>query len=343
MTHPSGPERPQDHGPRLAGWWSRVGATLIDAVILSAVVLFAAIVAVIVAAPFGGSEDLSGPLVLLFAFLLCSAYYPLVMTRRGAHNGQTLGKQALGIKVVRDDGAPVATKLTLVREVLLKFIVGNVTFGFGGLINSLWPLVDGENRALHDLVVKTHVVEARRPPVQAWTQPQPQAQTQTQPALAPAIARHLHAARATEARIREAVDRAALPYTDVCNEVDSLVRVMHESARRAQLLHEVLEETPVAKVEQRLHELAGSDKTGLVDALNQQLVVQRRMQAQLDRYSDEMERVVVELDTVRGSLISVSASTDVANQEHIAGEVRGLRDEIGAGAEGMSEAFDRGR
>ena len=228
MTFPAGPERPQDQRPRLAGWWTRVGAVLVDTLILLAITCFALIAAVIVAAPFGGSGDISGPLWLLFTLVLCSAYFVVLMKRAGAQNGQTLGKQAVGIKVIRDDGAPVTTKTVLIREVVLKFIVGTVTFGLGVLIDMLWPLVDRENRALHDMVVKTHVVEVHAPAVDTRPRPRP---AQSQPALAPQIARQLDAARATEARIREAVDRAALPYTEVCTEVDSLVRAMDESAR----------------------------------------------------------------------------------------------------------------
>ena len=41
-----------------------------------------------------------------------------------------------------------------------------------------------------------------------------------------------------------------------------------------------------------------------------------------------MERIVVELETIRGSLISVSASTDADNQQRLADRVRGLRDEM---------------
>ena len=66
------------------------------------------------------------------------------------------------------------------------------------------------------------------------------------------------------------------------------------------------------------------------------------MESQLARFYDEMERMVVELDTIRGSLVSVSASTDAANQQRIAGDVRSLRDELDALSSGMSEAFEQG-
>ena len=158
--------------------------------------------------------------------------------------------------------------------------------------------------------------------------------------LAPDIRSHLLAARAIEARIGDAIARAELPYTEVAAEVEALVSLMEQSASRAQLLYEALAESPPDRVQQRLRELQGSDKAELIDALEHQLTVQRKMESQLQRFYDEMERMVVELDTIRGSLVSVSASTDAGNQQRIAGDVRSLRDELGALASGMSEAFE---
>ncbi len=158
--------------------------------------------------------------------------------------------------------------------------------------------------------------------------------------LAPEVRRHLLAARAIEARIREAIERAELPYEEVSTEVDALVSLMELSASRAQLLYEALEDSPPSRVAARLGELEGSGKTELIEALEHQLTVQRRMQAQLESFFDRMERVAVELDSIRGSLLSVSASTDVGNQQRLAGDVRALRDELGSLAEGMSEAFE---
>lgn len=157
--------------------------------------------------------------------------------------------------------------------------------------------------------------------------------------LAPEIRRHLLAAREREQRIRDAIERAELPYTEVSTEVDALVTLMEQSASRAQLLYEALAESPPNVVQRRLVQLEGSGKTELIDALQHQHSVQRKMQAQLERFYDEMERMVVELDTIRGSLVSVSASTDAGNQQRIAGDVRSLRDELDALASGMSEAF----
>jgi len=161
--------------------------------------------------------------------------------------------------------------------------------------------------------------------------------------LAEPIQQLLVAGQQRELRIRDAIDRAELPYTEVSDEVDRFIRAMEDGARRAQLLYEALSESPPSWVEQRLAQVRGDPtKAELVTALENQLAVQRRMEAQLQRFYDEMERILVELDTVRGNLVSLSASTEAANQERLAGDVRGLREEVGAMAAGMSEAYETG-
>jgi chromosome segregation ATPase len=162
--------------------------------------------------------------------------------------------------------------------------------------------------------------------------------------LAPPIAELLRAGHQREERIRDAVDRAQLPYDEVSREVDRFIRAIEDGAGRAQLLYEALAETQPAWVEQRLGEVRDDpSKAELAAALEDQLAVLRRMERQLQRFYDEMERVLVELDTVRGNLVSVSASTEAENQDRLAAEVRALRDEVGAVAAGMSEAYESGR
>jgi chromosome segregation ATPase len=161
-------------------------------------------------------------------------------------------------------------------------------------------------------------------------------------ALAPPIRGLLEGALARERAIRDAISRAELPYEEVSDEVDSFIRAIEESARRAELLYEALSESPPPAVKQRLDQVRGDpSKAELTQALESQLAVLGRMEAQLERFYDEMERILVELDTVRGNLVSVSASTDSANQQRVAADVRGLREEVGAVAEGMSEAYEK--
>lgn len=160
--------------------------------------------------------------------------------------------------------------------------------------------------------------------------------------LAPAIGEHVMDARATAARIRDAIQRAELPYAEVGDEVDGLLDVVEASARRAQLLHEVLEEDPVETLEHRIAAVDATAKPELAAALRDQLAVQRKVESQLERFYDELERLTVELDTIRGTLVSLSASTDATNQQRLAASVRTLRDELGAVASGMSEAYEDG-
>jgi uncharacterized RDD family membrane protein YckC len=94
--------------------------------------------------------------VTVVAFL----YAPLLMART---NGQTLGRMATGIRVVRTNGEPMTFGLALLREVVVKGLLintvgGSLTFGLAGLLDVLWPLWDEENRALHDFVVQTRTV-----------------------------------------------------------------------------------------------------------------------------------------------------------------------------------------
>jgi hypothetical protein len=151
----------------------------------------------------------------------------------------------------------------------------------------------------------------------------------------------LEAGHQRERRIRDAIDRAELPYSEVSDEVDRFIRAMEDGAKRAQLLYEALSESPPAWVEQRLGQVRDDPaKAELTSALESQLAVLGRMESQLQRFYDEMERILVELDTVRGNLVSVSASTEAANQQRLAGDVRALREEVGTVAAGMSEAYE---
>ena len=133
-----------------AGWGARLGATLIDVL-----VLFAIVAVFIVLAVIAQSEAIAGVAVILIyggSFL----YGPLTMMRGGERNGQTYGKQAMGIRVVRDTGQPLGFGWSLLREALAKGLIGPLTL----YIDFLWPLWDDHNQALHDKMVGTFVVKA---------------------------------------------------------------------------------------------------------------------------------------------------------------------------------------
>src|SRR5436305_2292603 len=102
-----------------------------------------------------------------------------------------------------------------------------------------------------------------------------------------------------ERRIREAIRWTRRSYRELEREVDALLALLGRTAERAQLLHEALKRLPVSHVESQL---AGARSALAIEALQEQLAVQRRMRAQLRRFHDEFDRIVAELDEVRAAL-----------------------------------------
>jgi uncharacterized RDD family membrane protein YckC len=101
---------------------------------------------------------------LLLWALLALLYAPLLMRREGAQNGQTWGKQLLGIRAVRDSGEPWGFGSAALREVVLKNLAVGIASSIVPFIpwflNFFWPLWDDQNRALHDMAASSHVVRA---------------------------------------------------------------------------------------------------------------------------------------------------------------------------------------
>jgi uncharacterized RDD family membrane protein YckC len=162
-------ERPQGGegwvGRPLASWGSRVGATLLDALIL---VIPSALLVLLVVGVFAAGSDVGGVVVAIIAFLayvVAALFYaPVLMARPGERNGQTWGKQIVGIRAVRDTGEPFELGFGFLREFVVKNLlfgtVGGFFAGIPTLIDWLWPLWDDQNRCLHDMVVSTHVIRA---------------------------------------------------------------------------------------------------------------------------------------------------------------------------------------
>jgi uncharacterized RDD family membrane protein YckC len=176
----SPPPQPMPVAGPPAGWWSRAAAAAIDGLILSIPVAALSVVAVLVLiGPVARGElasNLGGVLLalllvlayLLLAFVLLLVtlllYAGLSMGRPAPRNGQTLGKQALGIRVVRLSGDAATFWSAAMREVAIKSLlfggVGGLLFGIPTVLDFLWPLWDGEKRALHDMLADTRVVLA---------------------------------------------------------------------------------------------------------------------------------------------------------------------------------------
>ena len=76
-------------------------------------------------------------------------YYVLLTGLRG----QTVGKMALGIRVVRSDGQVPGLGYAVLREVVGKFVSVIALF-----LGFLWIAWDRERQGWHDMIAGTHVV-----------------------------------------------------------------------------------------------------------------------------------------------------------------------------------------
>jgi uncharacterized RDD family membrane protein YckC len=145
--------------PNAADWGERTGAALVDLTI--ALVLFlVGVVAGAILIALGGWGIAVGVVLIVAGLAAAILYAPLMLARKGARNGQTVGKQAVNLRVVRADGTPVTFWLGMLRDFVVKQLIGIVlTGGLFWLIDSLWPLFDDRDRAIHDIVAETDVVK----------------------------------------------------------------------------------------------------------------------------------------------------------------------------------------
>jgi predicted Zn finger-like uncharacterized protein len=134
-----------------AGFWIRVVATLLDAVVvfILQVVLSFMLALAGIAAGNGGSDELS-ILVMLFGYTLSFAYY-IFFT---GYCGQTPGKMALRIKVINCDGSDIGYGRAAFREVVCKFVSG-IILGIGYLMVAF----DDQKQGLHDRMASTYVIK----------------------------------------------------------------------------------------------------------------------------------------------------------------------------------------
>lgn len=159
-------------GAPLASWGKRVGAALIDALVVgipAVIIMVAAGIGTFASAECTfnattGVTECTGSNNFFIAFALTQgipylvfAVYGTIMN--GGERGQTVGKMALKIQV-RDEatGGPLGY-----GKAFLRWLVGAglslLTCGLGGLVDALFPLWDNKRQTIHDKAVSSLVVE----------------------------------------------------------------------------------------------------------------------------------------------------------------------------------------
>ena len=133
----------------------RCGALLIDYIILVVIMAFSTVVARMLGGGARSSGDATETMGLLIALGVALLNFVLLT----AWQGQTIGKWATGLRIVRRDGQGVGVGRLLLRH-LLGYPLSLLTLGIGFLIAAF----NANGRALHDVIAGTVVVRdtARR-------------------------------------------------------------------------------------------------------------------------------------------------------------------------------------
>ena len=142
--------------PQLSGWWRRVGATIVDELILFVPMLVVLMLA-------GAAAGLT--VGALAATAVGGLYSVKLLT---SSKGQTIGNQAVST-CVRDatTGSVLTMKQALKRWGFVAAYslfgltgahAGTVTVGVIGLVDCLFPLVSARKQTLHDLFASTIVL-----------------------------------------------------------------------------------------------------------------------------------------------------------------------------------------
>ena len=136
------------------GFWIRVGAKVIDWIILSVAngfIVFAARFIIAVAADSRpGYEFVSIIIFWIVSFALNISYVTYFLGKFSA----TPGKMACGLKVVRPDGEKISYARACGRF-FAEMISGMILY-----IGYIMVAFDGEKRALHDYICDTRVIKA---------------------------------------------------------------------------------------------------------------------------------------------------------------------------------------
>lgn len=124
-----------------AGFWIRLGATILDGLIVSLPLAFIAYLMT------GEFEDnmLTGTINMVYPILLPVLWY-----------GYTVGKRIVGIRIVKVNGEKLGIGAMLLRNIVAG-LVYLVTLGIGIIVSAFMVGLREDKRSLHDMIAGTYV------------------------------------------------------------------------------------------------------------------------------------------------------------------------------------------
>ncbi|GAA2722161.1 RDD family protein [Cellulomonas aerilata] len=146
----------------LAGWWSRVGASVLDQLVVGVPYFAGGMIGLLLSTP--GVDQLGEPSRSFTAAGMVAVWLGLLTSivlgiwnrfLRQGRTGQSLGKKALGIRLVGSrTGAPIGAGAAFGRDVA-HLLDGVLYLGY------LWPLWDRDKQTFADKLLSSVVVRAR--------------------------------------------------------------------------------------------------------------------------------------------------------------------------------------
>ncbi|MBU0941631.1 MAG: RDD family protein [Bacteroidetes bacterium] len=127
---------------KAAGFWIRLASLIIDGLLLIPLYLICLLL---------GISEMNTEIFVNSINFLYFIIVPVVWA------GLTVGKRAVGIRIVRMDGNKVGISTTLKRYVLAS-IIYVVTLGIAFIISAFMMGLRNDKRSIHDLIAGTQVV-----------------------------------------------------------------------------------------------------------------------------------------------------------------------------------------
>ena len=141
-------KKPEEYALEYAGFWIRLGASVIDSIILFS------ILAAIYYSVFKFIAPImpSGRFIMIFISISWFIKIAYLVTF-WAWRGQTPGKMLTGIKIIRTDSSPITWQYVFLRY--LGYIISTITLCIG----FIWIAFDDRKQGLHDKIADTYVVK----------------------------------------------------------------------------------------------------------------------------------------------------------------------------------------
>ncbi|WML48100.1 RDD family protein [Neobacillus sp. PS3-34] len=132
---------------RNAGFWVRLGASVLDGLLVS--LPLGLVCALILGDAAGTRNWLADFLQFLYSLII-----PVIWS------GYVVGKRILGIRIVKLDGSNVSFG-TMFLRIVVGALVYTVTLGIGLIASALMVGTREDKRAIHDLIAGTYVTHSR--------------------------------------------------------------------------------------------------------------------------------------------------------------------------------------